>query len=148
MSFVGALAAKRILVVEDNSLTRDALLISLSEQGYDVAGAADGQEALTYLERREQPGLILLDLMMPRMNGWQFLEQRQRNPGLAAIPVIVLSAEDQALGPRVRRLGADDFLSKPVDPEVLVQVIGRYYGGGGPTRRGEWDPTDAGGSPR
>jgi len=125
---MGARAAKRILVVEDNFVTREALLMVLSEQGYEVEGAADGHEALACLEQREQPGLILLDLAMPRMNGWQFLEQRQRNPGLAGIPVIVLSAEDRAVGSGVRCLGADDFLSKPVDPEVLLQVVERYCG--------------------
>jgi CheY-like chemotaxis protein len=130
MSLLGARRAKRILVVEDNSLTRAALLIVLSAQGYEIEGAADGQEALAYLKRREQTDLILLDLTMPRMDGWQFLEQRQRNPGLAGIPVIVLSAEDRAVGSEVRCLGADDFLSKPVDPEVLLQVVGRYCGGG------------------
>jgi CheY-like chemotaxis protein len=66
---------------------------------------------------------------MPRMDGWQFLERRQRNPSVAGIPVIVLSAEDRSVGSGVRRLGANDFLSKPVDPEVLLQVVGRYCGG-------------------
>jgi CheY-like chemotaxis protein len=126
---MGARGAKRILVVEDNSLTRAALLLALSEQRYEVEGVADGQEALECLELREQPDLILLDLTMPRMDGWEFLEQRQRNPSLAGIPVIVLSAEDRSAGSRVRCLGADDFLSKPVDPEVLLRVVGRYCGG-------------------
>jgi CheY-like chemotaxis protein len=134
MSLMRARGVKRILVVEDNFLTREALLIVLSKQGYEIEGAADGQEALVCLEQREQPDLILLDLTMPRMNGWQFLEQRQRTPSLACIPVIVLSAEDQAVGSKVRCLGADDFLAKPVDSEVLLQIVGGYCGGG-PTRR-------------
>jgi CheY-like chemotaxis protein len=124
-----AWGAKRILVVEDNSLTREALRIVLSEQGYEIEGAADGQEALECLEQREQPDLILLDLTMPRMDGWEFLEQRQRNPSLAGIPVVVLSAEDRSVGSGVRCLGADDFLSKPVDPGELLRVVGRYCGG-------------------
>jgi chemotaxis family two-component system sensor histidine kinase/response regulator PixL len=140
MSLMGARRAKRILVVEDDFLTREALLIVLSKQGYEIEGAADGQEALACLERREQTDLILLDLTMPRMDGWQFLEQRQRNPGLAGIPVVVLSAEDPAVGSEVLCLGADDFLSKPVDPEVLLQVIGRYLRRGGPTRRAGGEP--------
>src|SRR5262245_65206359 len=103
-----ARAASRILVVEDNSFTRDALLMLLCEKGYEVEGAADGQEALAGLGRGERPCLILLDLAMPRMNGWQFLEERQRDPALAAIPVVVLSAEDRSGGAGVRSQGADD----------------------------------------
>src|SRR5262249_8915243 len=89
-----------------------------------------GQEALAWLGRGERLCLILLDLMMPRMNGWQFLEERQRDPALAAIPVVVLSAEARSGNAGGRSLGADDFLSKPAEPEVLLQVVARYCGGG------------------
>jgi CheY-like chemotaxis protein len=127
MASVEAGVAKRILVVEDDFFTRDALLSVLSGQGYEVEGAADGQEALACLGRRARPGLILLDLTMPRMNGWQFLEQRLRDPGLVGIPVVVLSGEERASRSGVRGLGADDVLAKPFDPKVLLQVVGRYW---------------------
>jgi CheY-like chemotaxis protein len=128
MSLMEARGAKRILVVEDDSLTRGVLLLFLGKQGYEMEGAANGQEALAYLEQREHPHLILLDLTMPKMDGWQFLEEKRRNPGLAGIPVIVLSAEDWAVDPGEGCLEADDFLVKPVDPKVLLWVVGRHCG--------------------
>ncbi len=82
----------RILVVEDDLSTREALSMLLSAEGYGVSTAADGVAALEQLRDGQRPGLILLDLMMPLMDGWQFRHEQLRDPSLANIPVIVCSA--------------------------------------------------------
>src|SRR3712207_5422385 len=84
--------SKSILLVEDDSDVREALAYLLSDQGYDVACAEDGQQALSYLHAGYKPGVILLDIMMPRMNGYEFRAAQKREPEIASIPVIVLSA--------------------------------------------------------
>ena len=116
----------QLLIVEDDSATRDALALLLSGAGYATTTAPDGQAALTYLRSHHAPGLVLLDLVMPVADGWQFLAERHRDPTLAAVPVIVLSAGGKSLRPAAMALGADDFLEKPTDPEDLLAAIGRY----------------------
>src|SRR5947209_13870316 len=76
---------KHILIVDDDAATRTAMTLVLEGTGYRVASASDGREALDYLQRSERPDLILLDLMMPRMDGWQFRDQQWRSPALASI---------------------------------------------------------------
>jgi CheY-like chemotaxis protein len=115
---------RHILVVEDDEGTREALGMLLGLEGYRVASAANGREALDRLRRDGPPDLILLDLMMPVMTGWEFREEQRRDPLLAHIPVIVVSAAGG--GPEtVASLGAAHFLSKPVDfDELLASVRG------------------------
>lgn len=110
-----------ILVADDTRAIRSALVILLEEEGFTVRLASDGEEALAkYRERR--PDLLLLDIMMPKKNGYQVLKQIRRND--PALPVIFLSAKgssaDVALG---LDLGSDDYLPKPFDNEVLVSRI-------------------------
>jgi CheY-like chemotaxis protein len=114
----------RILVVEDDASVRQGLASILEDQGYQVAQAADGAEALTYLRghRRERPNLILLDLMMPNMNGWQFCAAQRREPWLAEIPVVLLTALPGAERDR-EELGAASCLQKPLRSSRLVEVI-------------------------
>ncbi|PLS79555.1 MAG: response regulator, partial [Chloroflexi bacterium] len=82
-----------ILVVDDDSGIREALTDILEDEGYAVRSACDGQAALDLLRQQaEPPALVLLDLMMPRMNGWQFRSEQRRDPALANIPVVVISA--------------------------------------------------------
>jgi CheY-like chemotaxis protein len=116
--------SKTILVVEDDTATRDALAMILSAQGFTVVGAANGQEALSVLRGESQPDLILLDLMMPIMDGWQFRREQARDPGLFAIPVVVLSA-DGNVQQKAASLRAADYLQKPVDVDSLLEVIQR-----------------------
>src|SRR5512132_4356371 len=96
---------KRILIVEDDVDVRDALMQVLEFEGYRVTGASNGEEALAALRAGGRPSLILLDLMMPVMNGSQFRAAQLADRALAAIPVIVLSA-DAGLEEKASRLGA------------------------------------------
>jgi CheY-like chemotaxis protein len=109
----------KILVVEDDLAIREVLTEVLRFEGFEAEGAANGREALNLLEGQEAPSLIVLDLMMPVMNGWEFLDRIHQIPNLSAVPVIVASAgivrpEDP--------VGAVDFLRKPID---LEEFIGR-----------------------
>jgi CheY-like chemotaxis protein len=118
-------AAPHILIVEDEFLIRDALTEFLEEEGYSVAGAANGQEALSYLRRGMLPSLILLDLMMPVMSGMQFLAERQQDPALAAIPVVLLSA-DRNSQEKVLSTAPVEYLEKPVRLTDLLDTVERY----------------------
>jgi CheY-like chemotaxis protein len=115
---------KTILIVEDDAGTREALSMILSAQGFTVVGAANGQEALGLLRGDVRPDLILLDLMMPIMDGWQFRREQVKDPALALIPVVVLSA-DGNVRQKAASLHSADYLQKPVDPENLLEVIRR-----------------------
>ena len=115
-----------MLVVEDERLIRELLTEILEDEGYPVASASNGQEALTYLQRsRELPQLILLDLNMPIMSGWQFREQQQRDSSLRRIPVVVVSASTTStqLSSSVH---PDGYLAKPIEVDTLIQTVERY----------------------
>src|SRR5947209_6203489 len=86
----GAMDAKTILVVEDDDVTRAGFGLVLSDHGYTVGLAADGKEALDYVQANGPPVLIILDMLMPRMDGWQFL--KRRDPGWRSVPVVVTTA--------------------------------------------------------
>jgi len=116
-----------ILVVEDDAATRDAFALLLELQGYGTALAHDGAEALAYLRTHAPPRLILLDLMMPVMDGRQFLWARRSEPHLEDIPVVLCTAERQIDRAAAQALGADDLLQKPVDPDDLLNAV-RHYG--------------------
>ena len=83
-----------ILVVEDDASTRSALCDLLQLEGYKVESVCDGVDALDYVHRHPMPCLIILDLMMPRMDGWRFRSEQKRDPDLAKCPVLVVSAFD------------------------------------------------------
>lgn len=114
-----------ILVVEDDFDIRDTLSQILEAEGYAVSGAANGAEALEVLDRQVAPALILLDLMMPVMNGWQFRTEQLKRPEIANIPVVVISA-DAGVGKKAEAIGAADSLKKPVPLETLLDVVNRY----------------------
>jgi adenylate cyclase len=112
-----------VLAVDDNEYNRDLLSRYLKRQGHVVTLAEDGAEALE-LARRQQFDLILLDLMMPQMDGFQVLAAMQADPRLRDVPVIVISAmtdTDKLL--QCLRLGAQDYLFKPLHSEYLKARI-------------------------
>jgi CheY-like chemotaxis protein len=113
---------KTILIVEDDTATREALGLILAGQGFSVLGAANGQEALGLLRSGPRPDLILLDLMMPVMDGWQFRREQVQDSILSAIPVVVLSA-DGNVRQKAAALRAAGYLQKPVEVESLLEAI-------------------------
>ncbi len=115
-------ARRSILVVEDDALLRYTLALSLGELGYEVVGAAHGQEALDHLTKGERPALIVLDLSMPVMDGWQFRRRQFENEEWAPIPVLILTAADTA-AQHAAALGATAYLEKPVALDQLVAMI-------------------------
>lgn len=116
-----------ILVVEDDFDIRDTLAQILEAEGYVVRGAANGHEALELLrrDRGDLPALILLDLMMPVMNGWQFRAEQLQDPELATIPVVVISA-DASVHQKAASIDAASFLKKPVQLETLLDTVFRF----------------------
>ncbi len=120
----GGAPGRNILIVDDDGLTRDALLLTLESAGYTVWQAADGQEAFRVLQTSPAPVAILLDLVMPQMNGWQFLREREAHyPELASIPVIVFSAACDAAPRMPLPRGVAKLLAKPVEcGEVLTAL--------------------------
>ncbi len=109
-----------ILVVDDETDIREAVTEILTDEGFVVVGAGNGAEALVKA-RAIHPAVVLLDLMMPGMNGWEFCAARRGDPELALIPVIVVSA----LGP-VPGLDAAGFIQKPFALDELVTAVRRY----------------------
>jgi two-component system, chemotaxis family, chemotaxis protein CheY len=118
-----------VLVVEDDP----ELLLSLSEviesEGYSVACARHGLEALGRLRGGVRPSVILLDLMMPIMNGWQFRYEQRQDSDLAKIPVVVVSAKSDSQQ-HAAWLEADGYISKPIDLDLLFDMLARYCDGG------------------
>jgi DNA-binding response OmpR family regulator len=113
-----------VLIVEDDADLREMMAQLLTLEGFQAATVANGREALKYLEDRDaKPGLILLDLMMPVMDGWEFRRQQQADPAVADVPVIVLSALDAS---RAADVSADAFLKKPLDFDRLLQLVRGY----------------------
>jgi len=114
-----------VLVVEDDP----ELLLSLSEviesEGYCVSCARHGLEALGRLRGGVKPSVILLDLMMPIMNGWQFRYEQRQDSDLAKIPVVVVSAKSDSQQ-HAAWLEADGYLSKPIDLGILFDMLSRY----------------------
>lgn len=122
-----------ILLVEDNELNRDMLSRRLVRRGFEVLLAVDGEQALQ-AAGRSQPALILMDMSLPGMDGWEATRRLKSNPSTASIPVIALTAHamasdrDSALA-----AGCDDFDTKPIEFDRLLAKIAALIGGG-PTR--------------
>ena len=113
-----------IMLVEDDDEVRDLLGSLLGEEGFTVATAANGLEALTRLKQLYlPPRLILLDLMMPVMDGWTFRKKQRQEPLLAEIPVVVLSTPSHLTEPAV--LGSCSFVPKPIDVPRLLSTVGQ-----------------------
>ncbi len=115
----------RVLLVEDNQDAREALARQLELAGFDVVEASDGAEALLRLRSGLEPCVIVLDLLMPGVDGYRFREEQLRDPVLAAIPVIAVSGAGR-LDARAAELGLRDFLTKPVHPERFLAAVTQY----------------------
>lgn len=116
-----------ILVVEDDNAIREVLTDVLESEGYQVLNAPNGQEAIRLLRSSTLPCLILLDLMMPVMNGWQFRDEQRQDPVLAPVPVVVISA-DSDLASKAAAIKANDFLKKPIEINRLLDTVEQYCG--------------------
>jgi two-component system, cell cycle response regulator DivK len=118
---------KKILIVEDVDFNRD-LLTQLLEDEFEVIAATDGQAGIAAAER-ERPDLILMDLSLPVVDGWEATRRLKLHAELRAIPIIALTAHamrgDEA---KARASGCDDFLTKPIDEVLLFQLLNRYLG--------------------
>ncbi len=117
-----------ILIVEDDADIRSGVAEVLREEGYEVATAAHGAEALEWLRTGNSASLILLDLMMPVMDGWEFRCEQLQDPRAARIPVVVLSGAGD-VGQHASSLGADGFLVKPLNLDELFGAAERYCKG-------------------
>jgi len=113
---------RTVLIVEDSDDVRDLFGEVLSAAGWAAVSVHDGVEAMMYLRSKPAPALILLDMLMPDMDGWQFRRAQLSDPVLAKIPVVVVSCmetvRNSAMG-----FGAISFLSKPVLPEDLLAAV-------------------------
>lgn len=126
------LAGRRILIVDDHATVRGVLELALSQSGAETATADDGTSALECIERKT-PDLILLDLVMPKMDGWEVLDQLARRPQTAPIPVILqTSAEDFPSFERARQVGVAAFISKPFRLNEVVETCRKVLEGARP----------------
>ena len=112
-----------VLIVEDDADLREMMAQLLSLEGYRAETAPNGRDALQYLERGDRPDVILLDLMMPVMDGWEFRRRQVADPTIATVPVVVLSAVDPS---RAGDLGGAAFLKKPLDFDQLLELVRRF----------------------
>jgi CheY-like chemotaxis protein len=121
------MAERTVMVVEDDALVRELVIDVLAGEGFMPVGARNGEEALCRLRQdRLHPALILLDLMMPVMDGWRFRAEQLKDPELARIPVIVMSASGEAIE-------ADDRLDKPFEIDALLERVSQFTNFGGST---------------
>ena len=112
-----------VLVVDDNEMNRDLFTRRLERQGYQVTVAVDGLQALEVLDHADFD-LVLLDIMLPVMNGYQVLKHLKADESLSQVPVIIATSLDEADGKaRCMALGADDYLTKPINPGMLKSRI-------------------------
>ncbi len=112
--------SRRLLVVEDDASIREMIEMILASEGYDVVTARDGAEALAMLSR-ERPDLILLDMKMPRMDGWEFARHYAVLPDPKPPIVVITAAQDTAR--RAAEIGANGYLAKPFGIDDLLRVI-------------------------
>ena len=112
-----------VFIIEDDLDTREMIGRFLELEGFAVESAANGRDALERLGAGTRACVILLDLMMPVMDGWDFRQRQKSDPHMAAIPVIVFSAAGRD---RIEQIEADDYLSKPVDLDELLERVSRF----------------------
>jgi CheY-like chemotaxis protein len=123
--------AGRVLVVDDDDVIRQLITVNLELEGFEVIPAVDGQDALDKV-KDAQPDVVTLDVMMPRVDGWEAAERLRADPETAHIKVILLSARAQESDiQRGERIGVDAYLTKPFDPDELIDVVRRMVAASG-----------------
>jgi CheY-like chemotaxis protein len=121
---------RKILIIEDVEYNRD-LLVQILEDDYEVLTATDGASGIE-AAARERPDLILMDLSLPGVDGWEATRRLKAQPETEAIPVIALTAHAmQGDEERARACGCDDYLTKPIDEDQLFAKLGRHLGADG-----------------
>ena len=118
-----------ILLVDDDAELRDELAAALTEVGYQVISAANGREALDLLKARPLPRVIVLDLLMPVMNGWDFCDATRSDPTVGKIPIVVTSGAVSRDPSSPYYIDVDDFITKPFDLDELLMKIRRLSAG-------------------
>ena len=122
-------SSKMILCIEDEQEMIDLIRLILSRRGFEIRGANGGKEGLEII-RNEHPDLVLLDLMMPEMDGWEVYQQMKADEAIKNIPVIVVTAKaqsiDKVLGLHIAKV--DDYISKPFSPQELLTSVDTVLG--------------------
>jgi CheY-like chemotaxis protein len=121
-----------VLVVDDDPDVREAIGMLLEDEGYEVSSCGDGRRALELMHHQPQPNLVILDLMLPNMDGWELRSRQRADLALAKIPVIAISADSS---PKALSIHADAFLQKPVHAVDLLHTVDRVL-----VERGAWSP--------
>ena len=120
--------AKNILCVEDEPEMVDLIRLILARRGFNVQGASGGVEGIRLI-REKHPDLVLLDLIMPDMDGWEVYQQMKADPALRDIPVIVVTAKaqniDKVLGLHIAKV--DDYIAKPFSPQELMDSVDKVF---------------------
>jgi twitching motility two-component system response regulator PilG len=120
---------KKILVVEDSPTTRKVVVLTLKQKGYALMEAQDGLEALSKIDE-ERPDLILLDIILPKMDGYKILSLIKENKDLKDIPVIMLTSKDGFIDKCKGKLaGSTAYLTKPFEPKDLIKTVRKYIQG-------------------
>jgi two-component system cell cycle response regulator DivK len=121
---------RKILIVEDVDFNKD-LLVQLLEDDYQILTADDGAAGIAAAER-ERPDLILMDLSLPVIDGWEATRRLKANPEVTNIPIIALTAHAmKGDAERARACGCDDYLTKPIDEDLLFEKLARFLNGDG-----------------
>lgn len=119
----------RVLVVDDSRVIRELIAVNLELEGFEVTTAADG-EAAVRLASEVRPDVITLDVMMPRLNGFEAVQRLRQDPTTAGIPVVMVTGRAQTADlDRGREVGVEAYLTKPFEPTDLVEVVTRLARG-------------------
>ena len=120
---MAAVAGKRVLVVDDEKFVRELIKIKLGRCGLAVIEATNGQEAVE-MAQTQKPDIILMDVMMPKMNGFEACEKLKSHPDTARIPIVMLTARgERSNQEKGLAIGAADYMSKPFSPQKLAELV-------------------------
>src|SRR5215204_1121610 len=135
------MAGELVLVIDDSPTITKVVQLVLTKAGYQVDTAADGEAGLEAV-RAKRPDLILLDFVMPRMNGYQFCRELVADAKLRDIPVVLMSAKGDQVGERfVKVMGIVDYITKPFSPEAITAVVQHTVGKYSPTSTKDVNPS-------